>query len=186
MKTTIAIITIIAIVGLSGIAGAGQPTPGPGPQETLVKTVTPVLSTAVPPSVVLPLPGGKALAQPALDGYRVEIGLGYSVTLPGQGIGISFDRVVEDSRCPENVMCIWAGRAEIGLTVTQADTTTEVIVSIEPSSGVNSPWARVAGVGPESEYIDVRLISLELYPSADDHKQGVTHTAVLEIKVDGK
>ena len=139
-----------------------------------------------PSSVGLPLPGENVLGQPARDGNLIEIELGYSVTLPDQGMEISFDRVVEDSRCPANVNCIWAGKAEIGLTVTRADTATEVILSIEPGSAVASPWTRVAGSRPEFEEIEIRLISLQPYPGTNDDKGGVTLTAVLEIMVDGK
>ena len=34
-----------------------------------------------------------------------------------ENILISFDSVLEDSRCPVNVVCIWEGNAEIGFTI---------------------------------------------------------------------
>ena len=77
-----------------------------------------------------------------------------------------------------------AGQAVIRLTVTEADTSTEVLLSLEPDSRVNSPWIRVASYQPESKALEIRLISLEQYPGADDDKEGVTPTAVLEIMVD--
>ena len=116
--------------------------------------------------------------------HRVEFGLGGSVQLPDQGIGISYDEVVEDSLCRANVTCIWAGKAVIRLTVTEADTSTEVLLSLEPDSPVSSPWIRVASHQTESKALEIRLISLEQYPGADDDKDGVTPTAVLEVMVD--
>ena len=61
---------------------------------------------------------------------------------------------------------------------------TEVLLSLEPDSRANSPWIRVASYQPESKALEIRLISLEQYPGADDDKEGVTPTAVLEIMVD--
>ena len=106
---------------------------------------------------------------------RIEIGLGGSVELPSQGIGISFDRVVEDTRCPANVVCIWAGEVVIELKVTEADTSAVVRVFLEPGSGDNqSPWTRVPRPQSGSEDISIRLISLE----------GEGPTAVLEVMLD--
>ncbi len=154
MKTAITTIVIIAAVGLLAMACVGKPTPVP--------TYTPVPPTPTP--------------MPTPTVHRVEIGLGKSVELPGQGIGISFDRVVEDSRCPANVVCVWAGEAVIELTVTEADTSSVVRLSLRPG--------RVASSQPSSEDISMRLISLEPYPGSDDDNEGGGPTAVLEVMVD--
>ena len=116
--------------------------------------------------------------------HRVEIGLGGSVQLPDQGIGISFDRVVEDSRCPANVVCIWAGEVVIELTVTEADTSVVVRLSLRPGAHIKSPWVRVTNSQPGSEDISIRLTSLEPYPGSDADKEGGVLTAVLEAMVD--
>ena len=50
MKTTIAIITVIAVAGLIGIACAERPTPGTGTQGTQVRNSNPVLSPTAPSS----------------------------------------------------------------------------------------------------------------------------------------
>ncbi len=34
---------------------------------------------------------------------------------------VRFDSVIEDSRCPTGAMCVWAGRAEVQLTMTHPD-----------------------------------------------------------------
>jgi len=36
---------------------------------------------------------------------------GESALVRGEGATLSFDRVVEDSRCPSGMQCFWAGRA---------------------------------------------------------------------------
>ncbi len=67
MKTLIATITTVAMIGL--IATACEPS-----------------------SATRPAPGRSPQVQPTPAGHRVEIGLGGSVELPDQDIGFSFDR----------------------------------------------------------------------------------------------
>ena len=90
-------------------------------------------------SVELAVSDRPAQVQTMPNGNRVEIGVGQSVELPDQDMGISFDRVVDDSRCPANVTCIWAGETVIRLTVSKSDTSAEALLSQEPGSGVESP-----------------------------------------------
>ena len=154
-----------------------EPTPTPVPA-----TSTPVdASQAIPVPTSTPVP---PTPTPMPNVHRVEIGLGGSVQLPDQGIGISFDRVVEDSRCPANVVCIWAGEVVIELTVTEADTSVVVRLSLRPGSHIKSPWVRVTNSQPGSEDISIRLTSLWGYPGSDGNKEGGVLTAVLEVMVD--
>lgn len=41
--------------------------------------------------------------------------------MPGEGLQLKFDRVVSDSRCPSDVVCIQAGEAVVAVTVIGAD-----------------------------------------------------------------
>jgi len=45
------------------------------------------------------------------------LGIGESVTIENTGITITFEDVLEDSRCPINAACVWAGNARIQLAV---------------------------------------------------------------------
>ena len=135
-------------------------------------------------SVYLPVPGSPAQVETTPTGYRVEFGLGGAVELPGQDIVITFDRVVRDCRCPANVRCLWAGEAAVRLTVNRADASTGALLSLGQDSGVDSPWTRVAVHPPEAEDIEIRLMSLEPYPGAEDDNAGRMPRAVLEIRVD--
>ena len=126
METLIATIAIVTMIGLIAIACDPSPTTPP----TAPTRSTPVLQ----PTPVQPTPGS----------HRVEIGLGGSVELPDLGIGISFDRVVEDSRCPANVVCISAGQVVIDATVTEADTSAVVRLTFVPGKGAYSPWDQSA------------------------------------------
>jgi hypothetical protein len=49
-----------------------------------------------------------------------EIRLGDSIWIQDERLKIDFQRVAEDSRCPEGVNCIWAGNGKIALRVTKA------------------------------------------------------------------
>lgn len=48
-----------------------------------------------------------------------NIKYGESVYIPEENISITFEEVVEDSRCPLGVMCFWEGTAEIKLMIRQ-------------------------------------------------------------------
>jgi hypothetical protein len=45
----------------------------------------------------------------------VKIALGETVAL--NGVYLTFTEVLEDSRCPQNVECIWEGRVRVQLTI---------------------------------------------------------------------
>lgn len=47
----------------------------------------------------------------------IKIPLGESIHL--ENVSIKFVEVLEDSRCPKNVTCVWAGRARVLVEVTE-------------------------------------------------------------------
>jgi hypothetical protein len=64
---------------------------------------------------VLLMLGGAAAAeaQTARVGREFKVKVGGVVTLDGGGLRLRFVRVAEDSRCPADVNCVWAGNAEV-------------------------------------------------------------------------
>jgi hypothetical protein len=52
-------------------------------------------------------------AQTARVGREFKIRAGRVVTLDGGRLRVRFVRVAEDSRCPVDVDCVWAGNAEV-------------------------------------------------------------------------
>ncbi len=56
---------------------------------------------------------------------------------------IKFVSVVEDSRCPENAQCVWAGNAKIKVTVTSArgSETFEMNTGMGPQGNQFDGWA---------------------------------------------
>ena len=57
---------------------------------------------------------GDAANQPGVNDSRVTLNLGQSTQL-GDGSELRYTSLVNDSRCPPDVQCIWAGDAEIAL-----------------------------------------------------------------------
>jgi hypothetical protein len=74
------------------------------------------------------------MAVPAIAQTYVQLGvpfgmrLGGEVEIEGQGMIVRLTDLIEDSRCPIDAMCVWAGRVVVGLEVTVA-----AIVDGDPS-----------------------------------------------------
>ena len=84
------------------------------------------------PLLLLALAGGCSGSQPVSDsassevrtaatGEPFELAQGESVQVAGHSL--RFVDVVEDSRCPTGVTCIWGGRAKVRLSVSDPDGT---------------------------------------------------------------
>lgn len=52
---------------------------------------------------------------------RVELGTAVNI----DGVRIEFTEVIEDSRCPANVTCVWEGRARVRVLVTEPGSETD-------------------------------------------------------------
>jgi len=110
-------------------------------------------------------------AYPAEVPATAEYVIGYGETLFVQGgLALQFTTLAEDSRCPLNVDCIWAGNARILMTATFTD-----------SSGHES--SRVVELNTNSQFpvasqIDasysVQLRKLEPYPGAEAQTRAVS------------
>lgn len=55
--------------------------------------------------------------QKAILGQPFQIAAHKSVLISSEKLKLTFERVVEDSRCPQGVDCIWAGQATVTLRV---------------------------------------------------------------------
>ena len=53
----------------------------------------------------------------------MKISLGETITM--HGITMEFVQVLEDSRCPTDVVCVWAGQAIVSVIFSQTHVTTE-------------------------------------------------------------
>ena len=51
-------------------------------------------------------------------GEVFTIGIGQSAQIAGEDMAITFNEVIGDSRCPQNVTCVWEGVASSHVTIT--------------------------------------------------------------------
>ena len=69
----------------------------------------------------------------ASPGVEFNLAIGKTATLSGSDYRITFNRVTEDSRCPIDVQCVWAGDARIELTISRASAPIDTrVVSLTP------------------------------------------------------
>ncbi len=122
---------------------------------------------ALPAPAVSPL--ASPLEPPALPSTQLVLGVGEQGQLPGSDVRITFQAVLEDSRCPADVDCAWAGQARIQLLLEQTAaepislelalmTDTEGRVGRQPVDDTGQLLARVGAVA-------VTIVSLTPYPS---------------------
>jgi hypothetical protein len=116
-----------------------------------------------------PRPAGVAL------GSEFQLRAGESAAMTAENLQITFVKVTEDSRCPSNVQCIWAGQAKVVLTAVAAGMPRD----IELTLGGGSPSAASASFGAYT----VELRNLEPYPDATRQiKPGDTIATLLVTK----
>ena len=82
------------------------------------------------------------------------------------GHRLRFDAVVEDSRCPTNVTCVWEGKAVVSLTFTGEQSIGEIRLEIPGFTNAESE--------PQESQMAVHqgyaftLLALDPYPGSDD------------------
>jgi hypothetical protein len=83
---------------------------------------------------------------------EVILGYGEEKSVGGSVLSVAFVRVVEDSRCPVDVVCVWAGNAVVEL-------------GIRMGMGPTSPLQVNTTLEPRfADWNDVRVTILELLP----------------------
>jgi hypothetical protein len=86
------------------------------------------------------------VAQP---GVAFDLPLGRTAAVNGNGARITFKQVREDSRCPIDVTCVWAGDAKIELTISRDGSPDDVrVISLTaPNNETASGDLRIRLVG---------------------------------------
>lgn len=106
-------------------------------------------------------------------GQEFAIKIGQQMKIEGEDLQVKFAAVSEDSRCPENVNCIWAGNAEVALDLIQGQCTT----LLKLNTHQNSPGTEE---GKSGRY-RVKLVKLDPYPRSDRKIASGDYTATLLI-----
>jgi len=96
-----------------------------------------------------------------LLGEDYGLALDETATFEEGGFNINFSEVLEDSRCPLGVDCVWEGRALVNLAVFNATDTTNLVFATENSINLDSLIAHEYG-----GYL-LELIAVNPYPHID-------------------
>jgi hypothetical protein len=104
-------------------------------------------------------------------GQEFELKINQEAAIEGEGLSVVFESVLEDSRCPEGVDCIWSGNAKIRIRSSKqkhAPASIELNTHIEPKL---------------SSYLDyeIKLVALKPRPKADKPVQSNEYKAALII-----
>lgn len=104
-------------------------------------------------------------------GQEFELKIDQEALLEGEGLTVRFDSVLEDSRCPEGVDCIWSGNAKIRLK-SGKQKQTPATVELNTDAGAKS-----------SSYLnyEIKLVALKPRPKADKPVQPDEYRAVLIV-----
>jgi hypothetical protein len=107
-------------------------------------------------------------------GQEFDLHVGQRAAVEGEGLQVRFASVVNDSRCPEGVTCVWAGNAEV-LIETGASNTQEEL-KLNTLGGERFPKeARYR------QYI-VELVALKPHPQKDVAVKAADYVATLVIR----
>jgi len=98
------------------------------------------------------------------DGDTLVLNYGESATARSGGIRITFSDVLEDGRCPSNVVCCWEGIAKIKITLKERlDKTTNIVLPIYGYVSIENSLRHVA-----VDTLGYRLMLMQLDPYPED------------------
>jgi hypothetical protein len=157
----------IATVDMNGSYPEPMPLPQsyPAPSEPVVVPAEPQKPQG-PQDFPYPAPG---MPDDGSEVMSVAVDLGQTLLLEDVPLSITFVEIVEDSRCPEGVVCVWEGEVIILLQVQKGEEQQEVLLTTL-HNGTRSDATKGAWV------FDRYLIELARLDS-----QGDQHTAVLAL-----
>lgn len=111
---------------------------------------------------------------PASSQSQIEIPIGKSIEVDLDGLALQFTEVREDSRCPSNVVCIWAGQAKVLIAATHGDEDLgEHEVLLDPTGNASNSVT----IG---DY-NVALIALNPYPSTAGSASNSEYVATVSV-----
>lgn len=108
-------------------------------------------------------------------GQPFALPIGEIITLEDGGI-IAFDGVSEDSRCPSDVQCVWAGQVIVDLTVTSPQSQSGQ-VSLTLMGGQSDPILT-------GNYA-ITLLAVDPYPETSDPFDASSYVATLQVTPGG-
>ncbi len=101
-----------------------------------------------------------------------KVRYGQEVTIKGQDLKVKFDSVLDDSRCPKDVTCVWAGDAKVLITVRRGNG--------EASKMELHTNGQFAQIGKYQQYV-IKLVALDPYPRTSVKGKPSDYVATLLI-----
>lgn len=89
----------------------------------------------------------------------------------GEGLTVKFEEVLQDSRCPQGVSCVWSGNARVALTFALSGGKPE---RVELNTNLEPRSLDVLGY-------TVQLVSLSPVPKIHEKTDAKSYTATLKI-----
>jgi hypothetical protein len=104
-------------------------------------------------------------------GQEFDLKINQEAAIEGEGLAVVFESVLEDSRCPEGVDCIWSGNAIIRI---RSSKQKHAPAPIELNTNVGTK---------SSSYLDyeIKLVALKPRPKVDRPVQSNEYKATLII-----
>lgn len=102
-----------------------------------------------------------------------KIKYGQELTVKGQDLKVKFDSLLEDSRCPSDVKCVWEGDAKILISVRRANA--------EASNMELHTNQRFTQAEKYQRYV-IKLVALSPYPRTSVKQEQSDYVATLLIK----
>ena len=97
---------------------------------------------------------------------------GETISLEGSGVTISFSEVADDSRCPKDVTCVWAGNAKVVISVSirgRVPGKINLNTMLDPKEGTYSDFG-------------IKLVNLEPYPKKGPRIKKSDYVATLVVR----
>lgn len=113
-------------------------------------------------------------ARPAALDDDVRIARGATVAFADGGLAVTFRDVIDDSRCPSDVVCVWRGVAVIGFDVT-VDRREAQRITLADADGAGHPSEAMV------EGYRIRLIQVDPYPQTNQPIPPETYSAVIRV-----
>jgi hypothetical protein len=88
---------------------------------------------------------------------QVEVQIGHETRIQNAGIKLKFIDLVEDSRCPTDTQCIWAGNAKIKISLSNAGRLPKIF---ELNTGVKPQTILFAGY-------EIKIVKLTPAPASN-------------------
>jgi hypothetical protein len=113
----------------------------------------------------------------AQSGESAAIKLGDSAELAASKISIKFVRVIEDSRCPADVNCIWAGNAKIEIEASKGSQKSTFVLN----TNGNETEASFAGYMLKLTGLEPQKTSAKNEPENEQEPCGIPYKAAFVV-----